>query len=247
MPTYLAIALLGVLVGRGLNLVITAWPWEAPPLALAGRCPLCRVRLGRLPLWGHIWLKGRCPACQGAWGLRPLAVELISGVLALALWLKFPGSLLLLVYGPFAALLLTLAVIDWEHYQLPDVLTLGGAALGLALAAVMPHLQIWQAGLGALAGAGAFWLLQIAYRAIVKQEGREGLGGGDIKLMAGIGAFVGYKPLLGIVFMAALLASLAALWGLISGRLAGSGGWRRQPLAFGTFLAAAAMLHVLRS
>lgn len=198
MPGYLLAALVGLAVGRLLREASTR---------------LTRGASG----WGgaHPDPPGPGPGSRGALLFRRLPLmELAGGLLALGLWVRFPGSPLLLAYGPFVALLLVLTALDLEHQWLPDVLTLPGIALGLALALVLPQPPFYHALLGVLMG----WLLFAGVRRLYgaltrgsRQELPQGLGGGDVKLLALIGAFLGFKALPGVLLMSALLGGLAGL------------------------------------
>ena len=159
----------------------------------------------------------------------------------MALWLHFPWSPLLFAYGPFAAALLVLSAIDLEHGLLLDAITYPGIILGLVLALFLPHLTFLEALSGALLGGGFFFLTGWLFERIT---GKRGLGGGDVKLLAMIGAFLGVGSLAYIIFISAALGTLVGLGlTLIAGD--GRGGrWRTTRLPFGPFLAAAALLYL---
>ena len=169
-------------------------------------------------------------------GAQPL-VELAAAGLALVLWWRFPGSPVLLAYGPFTAALLALTVLDLEHHWLPDRITLPGIALGLGLAVILPHLSWFAAMLGALVGWAFLEGVAWGYRRLT---GHAGLGGGDGKLLALIGAFLGLKA---IVLVLLISSGAAGLVGLCLSRRRPEG--RFAPLPFGPFLAGAALLALL--
>jgi leader peptidase (prepilin peptidase)/N-methyltransferase len=169
-------------------------------------------------------------------------VELAGGLLALALWARFPGSSLLLVYAPFTAALIVLTGLDLEHRWLPDVITLPGMALGLVLSLIFPHLPFWEALAGALAGGGVFYLLGWGYE---KLTGKMGMGGGDVKLMALIGAFLGIKSLPFVIICSAALGSAVGLAAVLIAGNWRQEGWRTAAIPYGPFLAAAALLYLL--
>lgn len=239
-PTFLV----GLALGSFLNVVITRLPAGEPFWAGRSRCPHCRAPLpwqDNLPLISFILLRRRCRFCRGPISWRYPAVELAGGLLALALWAKFPDRSLLLVYGPFCAALLVLTCLDLERRWLPDVITLPGVALGLILALIFPHLAFWEALAGALVGAAIFYGLRWIYE---KLTGKTGMGGGDVKLLALIGAFLGIKSLPWVILLSAGLGSLAGLGlVLITGDWRG-GKWRTAALPYGPFLAAAALLYL---
>ncbi len=245
MAAHILAFLVGLALGSFLNVVITRLPLEEEFWTGRSRCPQCRNSLpwyDNIPLVSYFWLKRRCRFCGEAISPRYPLVELAGGLLALGLWHQFPGSYLLVVYGPFSAALVALSAIDLERRLLPDVITFPGIALGLLLALVLPHLSFWDAALGALAGGLLFYLVAWGYAAWM---GKQGLGGGDIKLMAMIGAFLGVKSLPLIIFISAGLGTLVGLgMALARGRWR-SGEWRTTSLPYGPFLALAALAYLL--
>jgi leader peptidase (prepilin peptidase)/N-methyltransferase len=159
-------------------------------------------------------------------------------LLAAALWARFPADPVLLAYGPFTAALVVLSALDLEHRWLPDVITLPGTALGLGLALVLPHLRFPEALLGALLGAAVFQGVSWLYQKITR---REGLGGGDVKLLALIGAFLGYQALPLVGLMSAVLGSLV---GLIVVWRHGRSSLKEFQIPYGPCLALAALFYL---
>jgi leader peptidase (prepilin peptidase)/N-methyltransferase len=217
--------LVGLALGSFLNVVITRLPRGEQVMAGRSRCPHCRTTLpwrDNLPLLSYLWLGGRCRSCGAPISRRYPLVELAGGILAAALWWRFPASPVLLAYGPFCGALLALSAIDLEHRLLPDAVTLPGVALGLALALFLPHLTFLEAAAGAAAGAALFYGIGWVYQRLT---GRKGMGGGDAKLLAFIGAFLGLQSLPFVIFISAALGTLAGWRGprhrqLAGGRLA---------------------------
>ncbi len=240
MPAAALAWLTGLAVGSFLNVVITRLPRAESPLGGRSRCPVCSAVLSwrdNLPLVSFFLLRGRCRFCGAAIPWRYPLVEALSSLLGLALWLKFPASPLLLAYGPFAATLLTLAFLDLEHLWIPDLITLPMTALGVILALLLPHLAWWESISGVLGGGAAFAAVAIIYRRLT---GREGLGWGDVKLLALIGAYLGVRALPWVVLLSAVLGAAVGL-GLM---------WRKKvsrltPIPYGPFLGLAALLYLL--
>ncbi|MFZ5453088.1 MAG: prepilin peptidase [Thermodesulfobacteriota bacterium] len=237
--------LVGLALGSFLNVVITRLPLEKRVWAGRSRCPHCLAPLpwrDNLPLLSFFLLRRRCRFCAHPISWRYPAVELAGGLLALALWSRFPGSYLLLVYGVFSAGLVVLTALDLEHRWLPDVITLPGVGLGLVFSLIFPHLAFWEALAGALLGGGVFYLLGWGYERLT---GKLGMGGGDVKLMALIGAFLGLKSVPLVILLSAALGSLV---GLATVLIAGNwrqGGWRTAAIPYGPFLAGAALVYLL--
>jgi leader peptidase (prepilin peptidase) / N-methyltransferase len=230
--------LAGLAVGSLLNVVITRLPQEEPFWGGRGRCPHCSQPLAwsdLIPLVSFAWRRSRCPSCGAPLSFRYPAVEAATGLVAMALWMRFPGSPLLWLYGPFTAALIVLTVLDLQYFWLPDVITLPGAALGLAAAATFPHLDFPKALLGAMAGWAFFQAVRWIY-AKVTRGGHQGLGGGDVKLMAFIGAVLGVQALPWVLLSGGVLGGLAGLvmvWRSHQGRQA--------QMPYGPFLAVGAL------
>ena len=236
--------LVGLALGSFLNVVITRLPQGESVLAGRSRCPNCRRPLlwyDNIPLLSYVWLRGRCRSCGAAIPWRYPVVELAGGLMALALWHAFPDRLLLLSYGPFCLALLALTAIDLEHRLLPDAITLPGVILGLLLSLLLPQLSFWEAATGALGGAALFYGVAWLYQ---KWAGRRGLGGGDVKLLAMIGAFLGVAALPLVILVSAGLGLLTGFI-LVLGQAPGPRGrWRTTSLPYGPFLAAGAWCYL---
>lgn len=236
--------LVGLAVGSFLNVVATRLPAGERFWAGRSRCPHCRTTLAwhdNLPVLSFLCLRGRCRFCGAAISWRYPLLELAGGLLALALWLKYPWSPRLIAYGPFGAALLVLTAIDLEHRLLLDAITYPGIVAGLGLALFLPSPGFWEALSGALLGGGIFFLTARLYEWL---SGKTGLGGGDVKLLAMIGAFLGVNSLPFIIFISAALGSLVGLGLTLAGGVWRGGQWRTARIPFGPFLAAAALLYL---
>jgi leader peptidase (prepilin peptidase)/N-methyltransferase len=176
-------------------------------------CPHCERQLAwweNIPLFSYLLLRGRC-SCERRMpiGSRYLALEALSGALALAFALKCGPTPAFLVYVGFAAALLIASFIDFAEYILPDPITLGGTAAALICAPLFLDVPLFDSALGAILGAGLFWALQVGYRLL---RGGEGMGTGDIKLMALLGALNGWQALPFTILAGALSALAASLF-----------------------------------
>jgi leader peptidase (prepilin peptidase) / N-methyltransferase len=234
----LALAL-GLAWGSFCNVVITRLPVEESVIFGRSHCRHCHQKLfwyDNLPLLSYFLLKGRCRFCGARIPWHYPAMELAGGLLALALWRQFPFAHLLVVYGPFALALLLLAGLDLEHWWLPDSITYPVTAYGLGMALFLPHLTFLESLSGAAAGAVFFAAIRWGYKHFT---GRDGLGGGDVKLLALIGAFLGIEALPLILLLSAGLGSVA---GVILARRSGQG--RLTAVPYGVFLALAGVIYL---
>ena len=232
--------LLGLVVGSFANVCIHRLPLGQSVVRPPSRCPACGTLIkayDNLPVLGFLLLRGRCRACRAPISWRYPAVEAANGLLwlALAYW-HGPTPRSFVEMALFSALLV-LSLIDLDHQLLPDVITLPGVAIGLA-ASFLPGSPVTP--LQALLAAAGGWLAFAAVaKAYEKTRGIEGLGQGDWKLAALLGAFLGFQKML----LTVLLASMAGtLVGLLAIALRGRD--MRYALPLGTFLGAAGVLTV---
>jgi leader peptidase (prepilin peptidase)/N-methyltransferase len=223
-------ALLGLVAGSFLSTLVVRWP-RGESLAGRSRCDGCGRTLSILelvPLLSAIAARGRCRSCGAAIDRRHIALELASAMVGLLAMLASPGlvglSGALLGWG-----LLALLALDAEHYWLPDRITLPLLGLGLLLGAG----EFADRLLGAAIGGGALLALALGYRLL---RGREGLGLGDVKLMAALGAWLGPLLLGPLLLGAAVIGLLLALAQKLRGKALPAGG----KIPFGACLAAAA-------
>jgi leader peptidase (prepilin peptidase)/N-methyltransferase len=251
---------LGLVVGSFLNVCILRIPAGESIVRPASHCPKCGKAIApydNVPVLSWLWLRGRCRNCRAS--ISPLypAVELLTGILFAACELAFGFQLAALKWAMFCALLIVLAITDLRERMLPDKVNLSGALIGLACSFALPvgdgsslwvasrlfafpppapFLSLGDALLGAAAGAGILWVFAEGY---FRLRGREGMGLGDVKMMAMAGTFLGPKAAVLTIMAGALLGSvLGAAFMLF--RRTGS----EYELPFGTFLAAAGLLVV---
>ena len=237
----LVAGLVGLAIGSLLNIIITHLSADEPFRTVRPACSRCHHVLPwgtffYLP--GFAWHRGCCRNCGEPLSWRYPGVEVAAALLALALWWRFGGSELLWVYAFFTAALLVLTVLDLQDFWLPDVITLPGTTLGLAGALIFPHPGFWSAVLGASLGWGFFRGVGWVYETVTRGQ-RRGIGEGDAKLMAFIGAVLGLKALPLVLFSSAALGSLA---GLVAARRSDQG--RYTPIPYGPFLVAGALLFL---
>lgn len=226
----------GLCVGSFLNVCIYRLPRGGSLVHPRSRCPGCDHELHwfeNIPVLSYLILAGRCRRCRARINPRYPIVEIVTGLLFLAHYFVFGWTALLVVRLIFACALVVLFAIDLEHQILPNVITLPGIVAGLIFSLVFPP-GVFDAVLGALAGGGVLWLLGEAY---YRFAGQEGMGGGDVKMLAMVGAFLGWKLVLITLVLSSVLGSLFGLAMILSRR-----GNMKQALPYGTFLAIAALV-----
>jgi leader peptidase (prepilin peptidase)/N-methyltransferase len=226
---------LGLITGSFLNVCIYRIPRRLSIVRPGSACPHCGHRIrwyDNLPVMSYLLLRGRCRDCKGRIAIRYPLVEFATGLGFLAAFYFAPDAGSALVGCVFVALLIVVALVDLDHRIIPNSVVVFGSAVGLAAAlTVSPGLG--GAVLGALVGGGTLLGVAILYRLTT---GVEGMGAGDIKLMAMVGLFLGWRGALFTIFIGALAGTVVGL-GLIALR----GGSRRTAVPFGTFLAPAAL------
>lgn len=232
---------IGALVGSFLNVVIYRLPRGESVVTPRSHCPHCATPIrpiDNVPIVSWLWLRGRCRRCREPISARYPLVELVSAVLAAGLAVRLGPGIAAVAAFYFAASLLALTYIDLDVQLLPDRLTLPGIAVGLLVAFVAPpgdRLVAPQAAIvGTLLGGGMLWLVAWAYHAIT---GREGMGGGDVKLLAMIGAFLGWQGVLLTLLLASFIGSAIGIALMIQKRADS-----KLAIPFGPFLAMGALV-----
>ncbi len=231
--------LLGLVIGSYLNVVIHRLPREESTVLPRSRCPHCgallRVR-DNLPLLSFLLLRGRCRSCRAPISWRYPLVEAATGALFVGSLEAFGVTWHALAAAAFGAALIALALIDYEHFLLPDAITLPGLAIGFLISLRADWIDWRQSLLGAALGGAGLWLLAQAWL-LLRHE--EGMGLGDVKMLAMVGAFLGWQGVLITVFLGSLGGALVGLTLIALGRLdLGS------RLPFGVFLAGGAGVAV---
>ncbi|MBV9861970.1 MAG: prepilin peptidase [Alphaproteobacteria bacterium] len=234
-PDWVALVALGLVMGSFLGVVVRRLPAQADFVFGRSQCPACGARLAArdlVPLASWLALRGRCRHCRARIGLFYPGIELAAVAVALSAATVASGWNLLATCL-FGWTLLALALIDWREFLLPDALTLPLIPAGLALAWLDAPETILDRVAGVAAGFSLFWLIAAGYR---RWRGRDGLGRGDIKLMAGLGAWVGASGVPSLMLAAALLALAVTL----IRRAFGERLTAVDRIPFGPYLAAAA-------
>jgi leader peptidase (prepilin peptidase) / N-methyltransferase len=231
----IGLGILGLAVGSFLNVCIHRLPTKSSIVQPPSSCPQCGYRLAWLdnvPVLSYVMLGGRCRNCRAPIPIRYPIVEIATMAVFFLHYVVLGWDILLVPRLLFASMLIVLFAIDLEHHLLPNVITLPGIAVGLAFATMLPP-GLVDALIGALIGGGILWLIGEAY---FRYAGHEGMGGGDVKMLAMIGAFLGWK-------LAILTLVLSSLLGAIVGVLviAVRRGGLKYELPYGTFLALAAL------
>lgn len=231
--------LFGAAVGSFLNVCIYRLPRNQSIVFPPSACPDCGSRIApydNIPIVSFLMLRGKCRSCKGRISWKYPAVELINGLLTLALFLKFRFSPTFFVLFLFCSALVVITFIDLEHQIIPDSISLPGILVGFASSFILPWLS-WKSSLiGIAAGGGSLLIVAYGYQLLTKKEG---MGGGDIKLLAMMGAFLGWRSIPFIIFTSSLFGSVVGIT-LMLVRKKDS----QVPIPFGPFLAFGALLFI---
>jgi leader peptidase (prepilin peptidase)/N-methyltransferase len=204
----LGAVLVGLCFGSFLNVCILRLPHDQSLLRPRSTCPQCKQPIAwrdNIPVVSWLWLRGRCRWCRKPISAQYPVIEALVGVLFGVAVLAYGASLHAVSAAVFGTLLLGIAITDARHYLIPDEFSLGGLVLGLALALGGGAQGFLQAVLGAAVGFALLWGVAQAGAWVFKEEA---MGGGDIKMMAMVGGFVGWRGVLLTVFAGAALGSL---------------------------------------
>lgn len=231
---------LGAIVGSFLNVVILRLPQENSSIVFpASHCPSCKTPLcwyENIPIVSYVFLRGKCSHCKTEISLQYPVVELLMALLSCAVFHRFGLTFTASGYFLFCAALLAIIWVDIYHQIIPDRISLPGIALGFLFSFFNANVT-WQSSLlGILAGGGILYAIALLYYILRKQQG---MGGGDIKLLAMIGAFLGWQSLLFVIFFSSLTGTIVGVAAMVKQK---KGGATRIP--FGPFLSIAALVYL---
>ncbi len=236
---FVAVFMFGAIVGSFLNVCIYRIPAQLSIVFPASRCPVCEKTLRwyhNVPIVSYLFLRGRCAYCAVKISWRYPMVEMLNGLLFVLTFYYFGISVITLVLLLFISSLVVITFIDLDHQIIPDVISLPGIVVGFGCSFLLPWVT-WQSSLGGiLLGGGSLYAVAATYELLTKKEG---MGGGDIKLLAMIGAFLGWKAVLPIIFFSSLVGTCVGVPVML---IKGSDG--RLAIPFGPFLALASVFYL---
>ena len=233
-----------VCIGSFLNVCIYRMGREESIIRPSSHCPSCKHQIrwyDNIPLASFLFLRGRCRDCDKPISPRYLLVEFLTGAIFLFLYYRFGLGAPFFIYAIFVCGLIVATFVDFDFQIIPDEISVGGVILGLLAGFVFPEIHgatihllgLKEALLGVVVGGGTLWILGCVGDFIFKKET---MGGGDIKLLAMVGAFLGWE--------AALLAlPLASLFGAVVGVIIKLR-TKESVIAFGPYLALAALINI---
>ncbi|MDP2647561.1 MAG: A24 family peptidase [Desulfobacterales bacterium] len=200
--------LFGMCTGSFLNVCIYRLPDSKSIVSPRSMCPGCGQTIrfyDNIPIISYLWLRGRCRACHMAIAFRYVIVEAFGGFLSLCVFLQYGATVEGLVYFAFIAALIVITYIDIDHQIIPDVITLPGIFIGFIASFFLPAITYKGSIIGILSGGGSLFAIAWIYHLMTRKEG---MGGGDIKLLAMIGAFLGLEGVIYVVFFGSAIGTL---------------------------------------
>ncbi|HYS54457.1 MAG TPA: prepilin peptidase [Thermoanaerobaculia bacterium] len=231
---------LGAIVGSFLNVVIHRYPREESIIFPGSHCPRCNAAIqwyDNVPILSFVILRGRCRACHAPIAIRYVLVELANALFYLAIFLRTGLTFVFPLAAAIVSMLIVLIFIDADIQILPDVIDLPGIVLGIVIGATQAGARVSNMTLssslidsvaGAVIGASVLLTIALAYRLLRKIEG---MGLGDVKMMAMLGATVGWEPLFGLLVIASVAGAVVGL--IVASR---SSQGMQAALPFGVFL-----------
>lgn len=229
----------GLLVGSFLNVCICRMPKEESIISPPSHCPQCSYRIrwyDNIPLVSYLLLRGKCRGCGTHISLQYPLVEFLNGILALFLFLKFGPTPAFAALFLFSSALVVITFIDIEHQIIPDEISLPGIVIGFLLSFFLKEPGWIDSLFGILLGGGSLLLVAYGYQ---KLTGKDGMGGGDIKLLAMMGAFLGWKAVPFIIFSSSMIGSVVGVSIMLLQKKDS-----KLAIPFGPYLAFGAMLYI---
>jgi len=205
------IFILGLIVGSFSNVCIYRIPRNESIIYPASHCPKCCSKIkpvDNIPLLSYILLKGRCRNCKSKISIQYPIVEFLTGLTYLIIYLIYGLSIQSLIYIILSSALIIIAFIDLNEQIVPDVISLPGIIIGLILSFFVPYITYANSSLGVVVGGGIILIIGLAGSALFKKEA---MGGGDVKLAAMIGAFLGWRYIIISLFLGFFLGALAGI------------------------------------
>jgi leader peptidase (prepilin peptidase)/N-methyltransferase len=229
----------GAIVGSFLNVCICRIPRGESIVTPGSHCPFCKnpIRFyDNIPLVSYFLLRGKCRHCDAPISLQYPLVEGVTALGSFLLFSRFGISWSYLFYFSFIAGLIVITVIDLYHQIIPDVISLPGIGIGFLASFLLPQLTFLNSLIGVLLGGGSLFLVATFYHWLFK---REGMGGGDVKLLAMIGAFLGWKAVILTILLSSLIGSVMGVIIMIV-----KGKDLKYAIPFGPFLSLGAALSL---
>ena len=230
----------GSCIGSFLNVCIYRIPENRSIVFPGSFCPSCKNAIPfylNIPILSYVFLMGKCKFCKIKISIRYPLIEALTGIFALLLFLKFGLTPSFFYWFVFISTLITISFIDFDHQIIPDIISLPGIIIFASSFYFLPVMTIKDTILGILLGGGSLYAVAFLYYVIKKQEG---MGGGDIKLLAMVGAATGMKGVIFTIFTGSLLGTIFGVLIMLYTKIKDT----KLKIPFGPFLSAGAILYI---
>ncbi|MFA7073590.1 MAG: prepilin peptidase [Endomicrobiaceae bacterium] len=235
--------LFGLVLGSFANVCIYRMPRNLSVVSPRSSCPKCKTLISwydNIPVFSYIFLRAKCRKCGNKISVIYPVIEIICALLFLLMYSLFGFSYILPFFCLFAFSLLVITAIDFEFQIIPDEFSLMLVLIGLGTSffndflADTVFMRLTQSFFGLLAGGGALFVIAVIGKWIFKKDA---MGGGDIKLMAGVGTFIGWEKVLFAIFLASLIGSIVGVSLIVFKKIS-----KKEAIAFGPYLAVSSLL-----
>ncbi len=230
----------GACIGSFLNVCIYRIPEGKSIIFPSSFCPQCKNNIPfycNIPILSYLFLRGQCKFCKNPISIRYPLIEALTGIFAILLFLKFGLTITFGFWFVFISVLITISFIDFDHQIIPDVISLPGILVFASSFYFIPQMTYKDVIWGVLAGGGTLYSVALFYYLVRKQEG---MGGGDIKLLAMIGAAIGLKGVFFTIFVGSLLGTIAGILIMIYSKIADA----KLRIPFGPYLSMGAIIYI---
>lgn len=236
---YLIIFAFGTCVGSFLNVCICRIPAGKSIILPPSSCPECSAQIrfyDNIPIISYLILFGKCRYCKTAISIQYPFVEILTGFFAVLVLYYFGFSTTALIYFIFIASLIVITFIDLKEQIIPDNITLSGIVIGFASSFILKDMTPLNSLFGIVSGGGTLFLIAYGYE---RFRGIEGMGGGDIKLLAMCGAFLGWKAVIMTIFIGSFVGAAAGILVMLLQKKD-----TKHPIPFGPFLSIGSITYL---
>ncbi|MCP4345607.1 MAG: prepilin peptidase [Desulfobacterales bacterium] len=231
--------LFGLCIGSFMNVCIYRIPVSKSIVHPRSMCPRCGTMIksyDNIPVFSYLWLRAKCRYCSVHIPVRYPMVELASGLFAVCVFLRFSLTPEAVVYYAFISCLLVITFIDIDHQVIPNIMTLSGILIFFLGSFALPDMTYKDALLGMLVGGGSLFAVAWLYRKIT---GKEGMGGGDVKLLAMMGTVIGWEGVVFTIFVSSAVGTLVGIIVMLHTRKT-----MKLAVPFGPFLSVGAITYL---
>ncbi|MCK5097113.1 MAG: prepilin peptidase [Desulfobacteraceae bacterium] len=237
---FFLIFMFGACAGSFYNVCIYRIPLKKSIVTPGSSCPFCHKSIPfylNIPVLSYFILRGKCKYCKHPFSPRYPIVEALTGLILVFLYIKFGYSITTIFWFVFISVLIIVSFIDIDHQIIPDIFSLPGIIIFSTSPVFVPEINFMDSILGILLGGGSLYFIALTYYILKKTEG---MGGGDIKLLAMIGAAIGWKGVLFTIFIGSLTGTIAGIIIMISSKIIDI----KLKIPFGPYLSIGAVIYI---